>query len=436
MELLVFGLNHKTAPVGMRENWAFSAEKSGEALERILAKIEGSEHLILSTCNRTEFYSAIPSSSHLAMNLNEEGSPFEELSNFYLGQDDHNHIPTDDCFYLYRQENAVKHLFRVAGGLDSMIVGETEILRQLKEAYELSEKNSASGKMFRHLFPEALKVGKKVRTSTSISEGCITPGQAALRLAREILGDLNGKKALLIGSGTVAGLAAKAFIENDLRNFTVINRTTESAEAMLEKIRPGSGVLDADVLPLSTDIVSTLALTDVLISSTSSIDSLITREQVQAAQEQRGSAPLVIIDLAVPRDIDPESNKIDGVHLFNIDDLNEVIQGNLAKRHDQFARAEEIVRKQFDVFYGQLNYLNIDPVIRHLIERFEIIRTGELQNSMGDFPVELHETVDKLTRRLVNKLIHFPIERLKSIRDMQGLSEDEIAFLKKLFLPK
>jgi glutamyl-tRNA reductase len=174
----------------------------------------------------------------------------------------------------------------------------------------------------------------------------------------------------------------------------------------------------------------------VLISSTSSIDSLITREQVQAAQEQRGSAPLVIIDLAVPRDIDPESNKIDGVHLFNIDDLNEVIQGNLAKRHDQFTRAEEIVRKQFDVFYGQLNYLNIDPVIRHLIERFEIIRTGELQNSMGDFPVELHETVDKLTRRLVNKLIHFPIERLKSIRDMQGLSEDEIAFLKKLFLPK
>mgnify|MGYP001262633109 FL=1 len=436
MELLVFGLNHKTAPVGMRETWAFSAEKSGEALERILAKIEGSEHLILSTCNRTEFYSAIPSSSGLAMNLNEEGSPFEELSNFYLGQDDHHQSPTDDCFYLYRQENAVKHLFRVAGGLDSMIVGETEILRQLKEAYELSEKNSASGKMFRHLFPEALKVGKKVRTSTSISEGCITPGQAALRLARDILGDLNGKKALLIGSGTVAGLAAKAFIENDLRNFTVINRTTESAEAMLEKIRPGSGVLDADVLPLSTDIVSTLASTDVLISSTSSTDSLITREQVQAAQEQRGSAPLVIIDLAVPRDIDPESNKIDGIHLFNIDDLNKVIQGNLAKRHDQFSRAEEIVRKQLDVFYGQLNYLNIDPVIRHLIERFEIIRTGELQNSMGDFPVELHETVDKLTRRLVNKLIHFPIERLKSIRDMQGLSEDEIAFLKKLFLPK
>ena len=435
MELLVFGLNHKTAPVGLRENWALSTDESGLALERILSKIEGSEHLILSTCNRTEFYSAIPSSSKLAVNLNEEeGSLFEELSNFYLGQDDQDQSPTDDCFYLYRQENAVKHLFRVAGGLDSMIVGETEILRQLKEAYELSEKNSASGKMFRHLFPEALKVGKKVRTSTAISEGCITPGQAALRLAIEILGDLDGKKALLIGSGTVAGLAAKAFIENDLRKFTVMNRTTESAEAMLQGLEGLE--LEADILPLSADIVSTLASADVIISSTSSIEPLISREQVEAAQAQRGSAPLVVIDLAVPRDIDPKSNEIDGVHLFNIDDLNKVIQGNLAKRHDQFTRAEEIVRKQLDVFYGQLNYLNIDPVIRHLIERFEIIRTGELQNSMGEFPVELHDAVDKMTRRLVNKLIHFPIERLKSIRDMQGLNEDEIAFLKKLFLPK
>ena len=433
MELIVFGLNHKTAPLGIRERWSLSSGESEQALERISSEIADSEHLILSTCNRTEFYSVIPASSGLAKNLNEEANDFRQLTSFYLGEDDVN-SGGDDHFYLYRQENAVKHLFRVAGGLDSMIIGETEILRQLKEAYALSEKSSASGKMFRRLFPEALKVGKKVRTSTTISEGCITPGQAALRLAMDILGDLDGKKALLIGSGTVAGLAARAFIENNLRKFTVMNRTTESAEAMLQGLKGLD--LDADVLPLSADIVSTLSSADVLISSTSSIEPLITKEQVEAAQQQRGSAPLVIIDLAVPRDIDPESGGLDGVHLFNIDDLNKVIQGNLAKRHDQFSRAEEIVRKQLDVFYGQLNYLNIDPVIRHLIERFEIIRTGELQNSMGDFPVELHETVDKLTRRLVNKLIHFPIERLKSIRDMQGLSEDEIAFLKKLFLPK
>lgn len=433
MELIVFGLNHKTAPLGIRERWALSSGESEQALERISSEIADSEHLILSTCNRTEFYSVIPASSGLAKNLNEDADDFRQLTSFYLGEDDVN-SGGDDHFYLYRQENAVKHLFRVAGGLDSMIIGETEILRQLKEAYALSEKSSASGKMFRRLFPEALKVGKKVRTSTTISEGCITPGQAALRLAMDILGDLDGKKALLIGSGTVAGLAARAFIENNLRKFTVMNRTTESAEAMLQGLKELD--LDADVLPLSADIVSTLSSVDVLISSTSSIEPLITKEQVEAAQQQRGSAPLVIIDLAVPRDIDPESGGLDGVHLFNIDDLNKVIQGNLAKRHDQFSRAEEIVRKQLDVFYGQLNYLNIDPVIRHLIERFEIIRTGELQNSMGDFPVELHETVDKLTRRLVNKLIHFPIERLKSIRDMQGLSEDEIAFLKKLFLPK
>ena len=435
MELIVFGLNHKTAPVGIRERWALSSGESEQALERISSEIADSEHLILSTCNRTEFYSVIPASSGLARNLNEESDAFRQLTSFYLGEDDVN-SGGDDHFYLYRQENAVKHLFRVAGGLDSMIIGETEILRQLKEAYALSEKSSASGKMFRRLFPEALKVGKKVRTSTSISEGCITPGQAALRLASEVLGRLEGKEALLIGSGVVAGLTARAFIEHDLRKFTVVNRTTESAEAMLEEIKPETGELQARVLALGDDLPGTIASAELIISSTSSVEPILTAETLSAIQEQRGSRPLVIIDLAVPRDIEPRSGELENVHLFNIDDLNGVIQGNLSSRHEQFSKAEEIVNKQIDVFYSQLNYLEVDPVIRHLIERFEIIRRGELQNTLESFPPEQHEAVDKLTRSLVNKLIYFPIERLKSIRDMQGLSEDETAFLKKLFLPK
>lgn len=435
MELIVFGLNHKTAPVGIRERWALSSGESEQALERISSEIADSEHLILSTCNRTEFYSVIPASSGLARNLNEESDAFRQLTSFYLGEDDVN-SGGDDHFYLYRQENAVKHLFRVAGGLDSMIIGETEILRQLKEAYALSEKSSASGKMFRRLFPEALKVGKKVRTSTSISEGCITPGQAALRLASEVLGNLEGKEALLIGSGVVAGLTARAFIEHDLRKFTVVNRTTESAEAMLEEIKPETGELQARVLALGDDLSGTIASTELIISSTSSVEPILTAETLRAIQEQRGSRPLVIIDLAVPRDIEPRSGELENVHLFNIDDLNGVIQGNLSSRHEQFSKAEEIVNKQIDVFYSQLNYLEVDPVIRHLIERFEIIRRGELQNTLESFPPEQHEAVDKLTRNLVNKLIYFPIERLKSIRDMQGLSKDETAFLKKLFLPK
>ena len=435
MELLVFGLNHKTAPLGLRERWSLSPGESELALERISSEIAGSEHLILSTCNRTEFYSAIPASSGLARNLDQENSPLGELTNFYLGGDEEN-AGLDEHFYLYRQENAVKHLFRVAGGLDSMIIGETEILRQLKEAYALSEKSSASGKMFRRLFPEALKVGKKVRTSTSISKGCITPGQAALRLATEVLGKLEGKEALLIGSGVVASLTARAFIEHDLRNFTVVNRTTESAEAMLEEIKPETGELQARVLSLGDDLPAAIASAELVISSTSSVEPILTAETLREIQKQRGSRPLVIIDLAVPRDIEPQSGELENVHLFNIDDLNRVIQGNLSSRHEQFSKAEAIVNKQIDVFYSQLNYLEVDPVIRHLIERFEIIRKGELQNTLESFPPEQHEAVDKLTRSLVNKLIYFPIERLKSIRDMQGLSEDETAFLKKLFLPK
>ncbi|MEC7775725.1 MAG: glutamyl-tRNA reductase [Planctomycetota bacterium] len=435
MELIVFGLNHKTAPVGIRERWSLSSGESEQALERISSEIADSEHLILSTCNRTEFYSVIPASSGLARNLNEEDDAFRQLTSFYLGEDNVN-SGGDDHFYLHRQENAVKHLFRVAGGLDSMIIGETEILRPLKEAYALSEKNSASGKMFRRLFPEALKVGKKVRTSTSISEGCITPGQAALRLASEVLGNLEGKEALLIGSGVVAGLTARAFIEHDLRKFTVVNRTTESAEAMLEEIKPETGELQARVIALGDDLPDAITSAELVISSTSSVEPILTAETLREIQKQRDSRPLVIIDLAVPRDIEPRSGELENLHLFNIDDLNSVIQGNLSSRHEQFSKAEEIVNKQIDIFYSQLNYLEVDPVIRHLIERFEIIRRGELQNTLESFPPEQHEAVDKLTRSLVNKLIYFPIERLKSIRDMQGLSEDETAFLKKLFLPK
>ena len=435
MELIVFGLNHKTAPLGIRERWSLSSGESEQALERISSEIADSEHLILSTCNRTEFYSVIPASSGLAKNLNEETNDFRQLTSFYLGEDDVN-SGGDDHFYLYRQENAVKHLFRVAGGLDSMIIGETEILRQLKEAYALSEKSSASGKMFRRLFPEALKVGKKVRTSTSISKGCITPGQAALRLATEVLGKLEGKEALLIGSGVVASLTARAFIEHDLRNFTVVNRTTESAEAMLEEIKPETGELQARVLSLGDGLPAAIASAELVISSTSSVEPILTAETRREIQKQRRARPLVIIDLAVTRDVEPQSGELENVHLFNIDDLNRVIQGNLSSRHEQFSKAEAIVNKQIDVFYSQLNYLEVDPVIRHLIERFEIIRKGELQNTLESFPPEQHEAVDKLTRSLVNKLIYFPIERLKSIRDMQGLSEDETAFLKKLFLPK
>ncbi|MCH2365692.1 MAG: hypothetical protein MK554_00530 [Planctomycetes bacterium] len=215
-----------------------------------------------------------------------------------------------------------------------------------------------------------------------------------------------------------------------------MNRTAESAEAMLEEIKPEGDELEAEIVPLDSGLVDALASADLVISSTSSLEPIITAENIGSVQRRRDSAPLVIIDLAGPRDIEPASGETGGVHLFNIDDLNRVIQGNLSSRHDQFAKAEEIVRKQIEVFYGQMNYLEVDPVIRHLIERFEIIRRGELQSTLENFPPDQHEAVDRMTRRLVNKLIYFPIERLKSIRDMQGLSEDEIAFLKKLFLPK
>jgi glutamyl-tRNA reductase len=440
MELLVFGLNHRTAPVEIRERWAFSRDRSLQALGRLQGILTPSEHLILSTCNRTEFYSHVPRASSPVGDAEDPREQCRSLANFYLDDDS---VTDEDLgyFYFHRQQAAVEHLFRVAGGLDSMIVGESEILRQIKDAWEVARGSNAAGKMFQRLFPEALKVGKRVRTATNITKGCITPGQAALQLADEVLGDSNprglrGARALLIGSGKVATSTARSLLDRGLRDFTIVNRTPEHAHHLLAEMR---GRLDDDSGDVGKtarweDLAEEAAHVDVIISSTASKHPVLSRDAIARVQETRGGAPLAIIDLAIPRDVDPEASEIDGVHLFNIDALNRVVHENVRKRHEHVEHAERIVREQLSVFFGRLKFLEIEPVIRHLIERFEDIRLGEMQSSLDKFPPELHGAVDEMTKRLVSKMIHFPIERLKAVRDMEGIGEAEIQFLRRLYL--
>jgi len=440
MELLVFGLNHRTAPVEERERWAFSREDSLRTLSRLREHLPPSEHVILSTCNRTEFYSHVPIAQSPIRAANDPAEQWRRMAEFYLGEigdEDENHDWAGH-FYLHRHNDAVEHLFRVAGGLDSMIVGESEILHQIKEAFHVAREGRATGRMFDRLFPEALKVGKRVRTQTEISKGCITPGQAALQLADEALDGLSGKRALLIGSGKIATIAAKSLLDHGLREFTIVNRTKKNGDDLLVQLHRAkdderSDAPEGRVAPWD-DLAKELASADLVITSTSSPGVIIEHADLEEVQRLRSQAPYAIIDLAIPRDIDPSCAELDGVHLFNIDALNQVVQTNVQRRHAEIEDAETIVRKQLTVFFGRMKFLQLDPVIKHLTERFEDIRFGELQNSLDRFPAEHHEAVDEVTRRLVNKLLNFPIERLKAIRNMEGIGKAEVQFLKRLFL--
>jgi len=447
MELLVFGLNHRTAPLEVRECWSLSAEQTRRALGDLKGKIDVSEHLILSTCNRTEFYSHIPATLLPAMAAPAERGGLHRVPgalDFCLGlygeasrRLDTSRVlrgppaPSEEFdpshFYLYRKESAIEHLFRLAGGLDSMILGESQILKQIKDAFALAQDAKSAGKLFHRLFPAALRVGKRVRSVTSISDGCITPGQAALELAKDILGDVSERSLLVIGSGKIATSAALAFQDQKLRACHVVNRTIDRASELVSRLGRGEAAEWSRLDDL-------LERADIVVSSTGAVEPIVTRETLGRIQASRGNRPLVIVDLAIPRDFDPAVRDVPGVSLLNIDDLNTVIRKNVAERHTHVPLAEEVIREELRAFQSWMTYSQIDPVLRHLVERFEQIRLGELQAYISQFPPEYHPLVQELTGSLVNKLLHFPIEKLKSLRDMKGLNETEIAFLQRLFL--
>jgi glutamyl-tRNA reductase len=484
MQLVVFGLNHRTAPLEVRERWAFSPEESLCALGDLRGHVSASEHAILSTCNRTEVYSYLPVSflrgevltipprdaatipprdaatilprdaatilprdaatilprgaqAGPAAGQRPRPGPAPPALHFYeqvyreasriFEEKAREHLEPSH-YYVHRQESAVEHLFRLAGGLDSMILGESQILKQIKDAYAIAQSANTAGKFFHRLFPAALRVGKRVRAVTPISEGCITPGQAALELTREALGGLAGRSLLVIGSGKIGTSAAMAFRDEPLGSYHVMSRSLERARELVEKIGRGEPVEWSRLAEM-------LARADIVVSSTGSIEPIAPRGLLEEVAARRGRRPMVIVDLAIPRDFDPGAAEvIPDLRLLNIDDLNMVIQENVAERHAHIPVVEAIIRQELQSFHGWMTYRLVDPVLKHLVDRFEQIRLGELQAFISQFPPEYHPLVNELTSALMKKLLHFPIEKLKSLRDAKGLNETEIAFLRRLFL--
>lgn len=422
-QFVLLGLNHDTAPVDVREKCALGPDQVRSFLRRSQESCGEVEKVVLSTCNRTEIYTRFSSPA----DVDEMNARVEALTRMVFDSEAVEHDRLAPHFYRHHCDDAIHHLFRLAGGLDSMIVGEGEILRQIRDAFEISRESGAVGWFFHRLFPAAIKAGRRVRTDTNLSRGCITTGQAALRLVQPHL-NTDTPDVLLIGSGKVARLAAQAFRESDARSIEVVNRSPERARELVEDL--GSR---ASQVPWE-DLDVALARVDVVISSTGAPHPIVTRDRFEIIRSQRSGRPLTAIDLAVPRDFEATIGKYDEVTLYNIDNLRDVVQKNIENRRTEIPLAETIVLEEVQTFFSQMNWSHLEPVIRRIRGRFELIRVREIERIRRALPEEHHDRIDRFSHHLMNKFLHFPIEKLKSLRDGQDLNPTEIAFLQRLFL--
>ena len=393
MSLVLVGTSHRLSPVEVRERVAFDVEGSAELARRMAG---GGEAVCLSTCNRTELYlvDADPEAA--------EGRASEAL----LG----------DEVELYRMtdEAAALHLVRVAAGLDSLVPGEGEILGQVRDAYEAG----ARGPVLDRLFREALRVGKKVRTETAINESPASVSSAAAALAQQVFGDLAGCRVLLVGAGEVSELAARALVARGATISAVTSRTEANAQRLAE-------AFDAHAVPFAR-LGEELERADVVVSSTASPEPVLSRDQVP----DRKGRPLFVIDLAVPRDVEPGVARLEGCYLYDIDDLQAVVRESLSGRRREAERAEAIVEREAERFRDWQASLQVVPAIASLRERAESIRSGELAKAEGrleGLSESERRTVESLTTQIVNKLLHVPIVRLKQAAATEGTGYVEVA---------
>ena len=411
MEFLVLGLNHRTAPLEIREQLAVTKAQLPEALTAMGSYL--SQGVILSTCNRSEVYTLGP-----------EGQ-LEEGLHLFLG--DYFRIsPKEAGHYLYahRHEACVRHLFRVASSLDSMILGEGQILRQVRDSFEASvQAKTAHGPMSR-LFHQALRIGKRVRRETGISRNALSVSRACVELARRSLGDLSRLTVMVLGTGDAGKLAATALRDAGVNRVIVTNRTFHRAEEIAQD-------LEGEAIPWE-QMPQVVKAVDIVISSTGSPGYVLSAEAVREAMSDREGKPLFLIDIAVPRDIEPEAGRLGNVFLYDVDDLQGVSDTNRLEREREAQRAEEMVNQEVGQFLEWYRTLDVLPTIASLRKRAEEIREGELGKLLKRLDHKLTdedmESLEAMTRAIVNKLLHDPTTYLKEERD-----PSKVRLLRELF---
>lgn len=417
MDLVVLGISHKTAPVEQREKAALS-ESAARALMQSLRRDAGlSEVVALSTCNRTEVYAV----GHEAADV--EGAVRDAILS---------HTMIDggalDCArYSYRGTRVAKHLFRVASSLDSMVVGEGEIQGQVRFARELAVEERACGPLLGRLFQQALEAGKRVRSETAIGRGAISVSSVGVDLACEVHNEMQGRRVLVIGAGQMAEATTRALVDHGIGEVTIINRTVSTAR----ELAAGFGGRGVSFDRLHDE----LAEADIVISSTDAPHLILSADEVRDAIAARPGRPMVLIDIAVPRDLDPAIGAIEGVTLHDIDDLQQVVEANLNGRSAEASRAEVIVEEEAERFVAWRRGLAVVPTISTLRDHAERIRSEELArvaNQWESLSDADRERLDQLTQGIVNKLLHEPIVRARAAAaNGEGLRHTEI--LRQLF---
>ena len=399
MSLILLGINHKTAPIELRERMAIPREGLGSAA-RSVAGISGvSEAMILSTCNRIEI-------------LTEVDSTEVDIAGFL-----HRHLSIEPAqlrphLYEYRDREAVRHLFRVAASLDSMVVGEPQILGQVKEAYSVAREAGTVLTQLEPLLQSAFAAAKKVRSETEIGSSTVSIASVAVDLARKIFGSLAGKTVFLVGAGKMSELAARHLIRSGVGTILVTNRTQERAEQMAQRF---ADAVAPQVIPWS-EMLRAASQADIVITSTGASEPIFRRESGQALLHKRKNRPMFFIDIAVPRDVDPEMNRLEGIFLYDIDDLQSVATAHLAERTREAADAEAVIAAEVERYHLKRKTVNVAPAIVGLQQRAEELRLAELrrvQSRLGGLTAEQLAAVDALSRGLMNKFLHPPMQALK-----------------------
>lgn len=398
MHLTLVGLSHKTAPIEIREKLTFPASCQAEALGALARCEEVSEAVILSTCNRTEVY---------AVTVGEGG--VDVVTRFMC---EFHGLPESDVVpYLYSSEGktVVRHLFRVVASLDSMVLGEAQILGQVKEAYDHAFCNGATGRVFNKLFRQSFEVGKRVRTETAIGESAVSISYAAVELARKVFDTIEGRTILVIGAGKMSELTAKHLVSNGVRDVLVANRTYERAVELAERFS-GRPIRYEDLFDRMRDV-------DIVISSTAATEFVVRRDDVAAVMRRRHRKPLFLIDIAVPRDIEPSANDLANVFLYDVDDLSGVVTSNLEEREREAHQAESIIDEEIGAFGRWLDSMEVVPTIAAIRAQAEHVRSEELEKAvkrLGGLTEAQMGTVEALTESIVNKMLHTPTARLRA----------------------
>jgi glutamyl-tRNA reductase len=396
MHLFLVGTSHHRAPVELREQLFVSASENRGLVERLAAP--DAEAVVLSTCNRTEAYLV-----H-AEQENAEQRAFAELTAL-AGMAESEIAP---ALYTLADEAAALHLFRVAAGLDSLIPGEAQILGQVRGAYELAQEAGTAGPVLHRLYRQALRVGRRVRSETAIAENPASISSAAAELAERVFGSLEGKRILVLGAGKMSDLATVNLISRGVESVFVANRSVERAERLARRFGGRAAGLDA--------VEEELERADVVVASTSARGYVLSAEQVARAMRRRRGRPIFFVDIAVPRDVDPAVNEIEGCYLYDVDDLERVVEESVAGRREEAVRAESIVSEEAERFRDWQLSLDVVPAIASLRARAESIREAELaraERRLGSLSPSQRRAVESLTAQIVNKLLHPPTVRMK-----------------------